>query len=393
MAETLFVELKRYVGFGPDDEARLRALHPLVSPHFVGISETFYQRILEHDGARQSLVGGESVVGHLKVTLQAWLDLLLRGPWDEAYYERRCRIGRMHVRIALPQHYMFGAMNVIRQAVGALLDAQPSDDGAAQRRSLGKILDLELAIMLHTYQEDFIAQRARQEQQAAAKKLTAIATMTAGLSHEIRNPLNAAGLQLSVLERRLDKVEPPELRASLAAPQQLVRDEIRRLNHLLEDFLQLSKPRDLRAEAVDLSELVGRVLDLLDRDAERRDVAVVRHLEPRVQVLGDDPRLRQVVMNLALNALEACPKGGTVTARVVAEGERVVLTLSDTGSGVPPELRERIFEPFFTTKAQGSGLGLPIVHAIVTQHSGTLTAGDAPGGGACFTVNLPRHGV
>ncbi|MBL9037487.1 MAG: response regulator [Archangium sp.] len=221
-----------------------------------------------------------------------------------------------------------------------------------------------------------------------AEKLAAVGTMTAGLSHEIRNPLNAAGLQLAVLERRIERLEAVELKAALLGPLHLVRDEIRRLDHLLEDFLQLARPRELLATSVDLSALVGRVFDLLERDAERRGVRLVRHLGEGVCALGDDNRLRQAVMNLALNALEASP-GGAVTATLVREGPDVVLHLDDAGPGVPHDLRERIFEPFFTTKAQGSGLGLPIVHAIVTQHGGRLSVGDAPAGGARFTLRLP----
>jgi signal transduction histidine kinase len=222
-----------------------------------------------------------------------------------------------------------------------------------------------------------------------AEKLAAIGTMTAGLSHEIRNPLNAAGLQLSVLERRIEKL-PEELRGPLLQPLTLVRDEIHRLDHMLEDFLQLSKPREYAAKPIDLSALVGRVLDLLENDAERRGVKLVRKLVDGPLVAGDDGRLRQVVMNLALNALEASPRG-TLTLTTTSHDGQVVLTVDDTGPGVPQALRERIFEPFFTTKAQGSGLGLPIVHAIIAQHGGTLTVGEAPGGGARFIVRLPRH--
>src|SRR5689334_20940418 len=115
MTETLFEELKRYVRFDAADEAALRELHTLVAPDFTAIAETFYARILDHENARTALVGGESQVGRLKVTLVAWMDKLLRGPWDEDYYELRAKIGRVHVRIKLPQHYMLGAMNVIRQ--------------------------------------------------------------------------------------------------------------------------------------------------------------------------------------------------------------------------------------------------------------------------------------
>ncbi len=222
-----------------------------------------------------------------------------------------------------------------------------------------------------------------------AEKLAAVGTMTAGLSHEIRNPLNAAGLQLSVLERRIEKLQEHQ-RGPLLEPLRLVRDEIKRLDHLLEDFLQLARPRELKGEPVDVGGIVGRVLDLLGTDAERRGVTLERRLVEGLKVNADDGRLRQVVMNLTLNALEASPRGGRVALTVAQAGSNVVLHVDDTGKGVPRELRERIFEPFFTTKTQGTGLGLPIVHAIITQHGGTLGVTDAPGGGARFTVALPK---
>src|SRR5213075_2349144 len=121
--ETLFDELKRYVGFGPSDEEALRALHPVAKPHFVRVSEVFYERILQHEAARKVLTEGESMVGRLRHTLVEWMDKLFTGPWDDEYYEVRARIGRKHVDIALPQHYMFGAMNVLRQELNALVDA------------------------------------------------------------------------------------------------------------------------------------------------------------------------------------------------------------------------------------------------------------------------------
>jgi two-component system, NtrC family, sensor histidine kinase HydH len=120
MPETIFDELKRYVRFCEADERALRALHAGAAPRFPAIADAFYERILGHEGARAALVGGESRVGQLKVTMVGWLDSLLRGPWDEAYWAHRTNIGRVHVRIGLPQHYMFGAMNVIRVELAAI---------------------------------------------------------------------------------------------------------------------------------------------------------------------------------------------------------------------------------------------------------------------------------
>ncbi len=250
------------------------------------------------------------------------------------------------------------------------------------------LLTLEQAmrqVRLHAEKRE-LARRAQ-----VTEKLAAVGTMTAGLSHEIRNPLNAAALQLSVLERRVLKLSD-ELQPKLLEPLRLVRDEIRRLDHILEDFLQFARPREFRPEPVELKPLLRRVVDLLGGQADSRRV----HLEVVSDggasvppVLGEEERLRQVLINLTINALEATPAEGTVRVSSGLNGDRVWITVDDSGPGVPPESRDRLFEPFFTTKAQGSGLGLSIVHAIVTQHDGTLEVGTSPEGGARFLLYLP----
>jgi len=233
-----------------------------------------------------------------------------------------------------------------------------------------------------------------------SERLAAVGTMTAGLSHEIRNPLNAAALQLTVLERRLQRL-PAGTQEPLLEPLTLVKDEIRRLDHILEDFLQFARPREFVPRPVEPAPVVARVLDLLGGEAERRGIRVERDLEPQSPlppVAGDEERLRQVLVNLTLNALEATPDGGTIRVGCAAEPPdpdrpddlgRVAIAIEDTGPGVEPSLRDRIFEPFFTTKARGSGLGLSIVHAIVAQHGGTIVAEEGERGGARFVLRLP----
>jgi signal transduction histidine kinase len=222
-----------------------------------------------------------------------------------------------------------------------------------------------------------------------SEKLAAVGTLTAGLSHEIRNPLNAAGLQLAVLERRVRKL-PEAQQAPLLDPLTLVRDEIRRLDHILEDFLQFARPREFVPEPIDLCFIVTRVYQLLEGDAERRSVTLQLDLPPSLLIAGDEGRLRQVLMNLALNAMEAAGRGGTVSFTIRPEGQEVILSVDDSGPGIPIEMRDRIFEPFFTTKAGGSGLGLPIVNAIITQHDGRIWVESSPLGGARFVLTFPR---
>jgi signal transduction histidine kinase len=221
------------------------------------------------------------------------------------------------------------------------------------------------------------------------EKLAAVGTMTAGLSLEFRNPLIAAALQLSVLERRVRKL-PDTQQGPLLEPLGLARDEIRRLDHILEDFLQFARPREFHPEPVEVEPLLRRVVDLLGSQAETRQVRLgLEGPVPTSRVPGEEERLRQVLINLALNALEATSPGGQVRLAAGEDSRGVWLRVEDTGPGIPVEIRNRILEPFFTTKAQGSGLGLSIVHAIVAQHGGTLEVGDAPGGGASFLLRLP----
>ncbi len=223
-----------------------------------------------------------------------------------------------------------------------------------------------------------------------AERLAAVGTLTAGLSHEIRNPLNAASLQLSVLERRIRKLEH-SVQGNLIEPLTLVRDEIRRLDHILQDFLEFARPAPVSLRPIAFDALLKRVTDLLSTVAENRGVSLSLSGADGAWVLGDAAQLQQVFMNLCLNAFDASPSGSRVAVvveRLLANDE-VVTHVDDSGSGVPPDVLPRIFEPFFTTKASGSGLGLPISHAIVTQHGGRVVIGRSPAGGARFSVHLP----
>lgn len=380
MANPVFSELLSYVGFGESDAALLRQLHPEARSHFPRIANVFYMRIVAHPDARRALEGGEAVVGRLKKLLVEWMDSTLLGPWDDAYFERRARIGRAHVRIGLAQHYMFGGMNVLRRELGEVADALAGDDAGrrlATRASLDRILDVELGIMLFIYRES-------QE----ALRLQAVQTLTAGLSHEIRNPLNAAGLQLAVLERRLHRLATSE-QAGALQPLRLVQDEIHRLDHLLEDFLQFARPVELVGERVELGPLVQSVTTLVAKDAEERGVRMSVHLEADLVTRGVASRLREVILNLVLNALEATPSGGEVRLSACRTNAQVEFRVEDSGHGVPPELRERIFQPFFTTKSHGSGLGLAIVQTIIGKHGGALRLDETDLGGASFRVQLP----
>jgi len=222
-----------------------------------------------------------------------------------------------------------------------------------------------------------------------AEKLAAVGTLTAGLSHEIRNPLNGAALQLAVLERRIHKL-PKTKQAALNEPLLLVKDEIRRLERILDGFMQFARPSDIEKQPLQLDEVLKRVIALLQPEAQKRNITLELSCLA-LSVLGDADQLQQVFMNLTLNALDATPPGGTVRLQGAgSEKNFAVVSIDDSGVSIPRNEEDRIFEPFFTTKTQGSGLGLPISHAIVTQHGGHIQVRASSLGGACFSVSLPK---
>lgn len=223
----------------------------------------------------------------------------------------------------------------------------------------------------------------------AAERLASVGTLTAGLSHEIRNPLNAAALQLAVLERRVRKLDEG-IQQPLLDPLLLVRDEIRRLEHILHDFLQFARPAPVTLRPFSLQELLARITALLAEQAEKRGVTLDLLLPELRPVKGDADQLKQVFMNLTINALDACPPGGRVLVGASVENGAVRVSVEDSGAGISPEQAERIFEPFFSTKPQGSGLGLPISHAIIAQHGGRIEVHGSGLGGARFDVVLPN---
>ena len=375
--ETLFDELKRYVKFGPDEEAALRALHPLAKPDFMRAAEVFYARILEHDGARQALVGGESRVGQLKITLVAWMDTLLSGPWDEAYYERRARIGRLHVRISLPQHYMFGAMNVFRGELNGLVDRLYLEDPKALRAArvaVGKILDLELAIMLHTYREDLLAQQSRTE------RLATFGQLVGSIGHELRNPLGVMESSLFILKGHMGDDERAKKHAGRIGEQLSI------ANSIITDLLDLIRDKPLQREKLRLAEVIENALRLVTRPegvkVEIHGVAELPDLE------GDPDQLRQVFANLLDNALHAASPSGKVRVEGTIEGRMVSAAVEDTGPGVDEVTRRRLFEPLVTTKQKGIGLGLPLVKRLVERHGGTVSY-EPRDKGARFVVRLP----
>jgi signal transduction histidine kinase len=214
-----------------------------------------------------------------------------------------------------------------------------------------------------------------------SSRLAAISRLTGGVAHEIKNPLNAMAVHLEVLKSKLDGAEP-EI--------EVIAREIKRLDHVVKTFLNFNKPVELHPEPVDLSELLRDVAALVSADAEAHGVQMETELARPAPVGGDPEMLKQALLNIVMNGLEAMPSGGRLALRTGTEGGQCSVLISDGGSGIPPEEREKIFNLYFTTKPNGTGIGLATTFRVVQLHSGTIDFVSEPGKGTTFRLRFPK---
>ena len=224
-----------------------------------------------------------------------------------------------------------------------------------------------------------------------ASRLAGIVQLTGSFAHEVRNPLGAIGVNLEILHRRLARGadSDPDAEKTL----RVLREEIKRLNEILEEWLALTAPEERAAGDADVAGVAESVARLLKVEARHQhvDLFVERDPDPGRASIST-ARLRQVLLNLALNGLQATSPGGRIVLRAKGLGDRVVLEVEDSGSGIPEEVRDRIFDFHFTTREEGSGLGLAICRRMVEEAGGTITFLSRVGTGTVFTVTLPASG-
>ncbi|MDT8366921.1 MAG: ATP-binding protein [bacterium] len=219
-----------------------------------------------------------------------------------------------------------------------------------------------------------------------SERLAALGRLVAGMAHEIRNPLNSIRGFSQHLKGRF---EPG---TSEGKALDVIVKEVDRLNRVITDLLDFSRPREPALKDLDLNDVVRSVLDLVGREAANQGVTVVKELEDAgAAAMGDLDGLKQLLLNLFLNALQAMPDGGVLTIRTKRVGGRTILSLSDTGPGIPEEDQERIFEPFFTTRDTGTGLGLSIAHRIVLDHGADIRVESKAESGTSFVIRFPEY--
>jgi signal transduction histidine kinase len=244
-----------------------------------------------------------------------------------------------------------------------------------------------------------------------SRKLASLNRLLAGVAHEVKNPLNAMTIHLELLRQKLGRRAPVAVGASagalalsgpggspapapvdaLMSHVSIIGEEIRRLDHVVQGFLRFSRPEELQVEPVSLHAMLQDITDVVRPQAEQQGIAVQMEALEGVAIQVDRAMVRQALLNLALNAIDAMPSGGTLTLRArPVENEQVQIDVVDTGVGIEPTHLAKIFDLYFTTREQGSGLGLSMVYRTVQLHDGTIEVESSPGHGAAFRVRLPR---
>jgi signal transduction histidine kinase len=224
---------------------------------------------------------------------------------------------------------------------------------------------------------------------ALARRLTAINSLTGRVAHEIKNPLNSIALRLEML-RSQAAGEESGTESEIA----ILSEEVTRLDRVVRTFLDFNRPVEMALQNVDVAEVVAEIAHLLEPEAERAGIRI-RYARPSAAVVvsGDSGLLRQAVMNVAVNAIEAMAGGGSLTFDIASSPATCTLAIADTGPGIPLESREKIFQLYYTTKPHGSGIGLAMTFRAVQLHGGTIEIASEAGHGTMFRLTLPLTGM
>jgi signal transduction histidine kinase len=415
MAKKTIVERMSYLGLYPEDLELLAELRPVLDEHVDDIVEAFYRQLLLFPETRRVFL--EPNMKELFAAGQRHYMLSLADPQlGDDYLRDRERSSIAQERVGLgPEwnirlavlYFTLLAPVVAREfsrnfqkvtriftalASRMALDAEVEIESYIERHETGlSYLADELArqsrILQRTLREQGVALQQTTARARAAEELASIATLVAGLAHEIGTPMSVIQGHAKMLE---GNVSGEDAKWRL----QTIQEQIARISRIIHTLLEIAHPRRSHSEQVDLAALLAQTIAFVAERLENRGVRVKQVLSPSPPVTGDPERLQQLFLNLFLNAADAMPGGGELRIELREKDGSVCVRVADTGVGIAASELERIFEPFFTTKeaGQGSGLGLMVCKGIVADHGGRIDVRSEPGAGTEFTILLRPAG-
>ncbi len=271
----------------------------------------------------------------------------------------------------------------------------------AWRKSLSSMFALGLAILavgilgmatiFYNQQSQLQKIKSLEAEVSRQERLSVLGNMAATVAHEIRNPLNSISMGLQRLKAEFAPTQDEDQYARFI---ELMQGEVQRLNSIVEQFLSLARPLEIKPEELRIQDVLKELATLSEGDARQSKVRIQVMASPDLPPLRLDRNyLKQLLLNLILNGVQAMPQGGTLTLEAKTSRSNFFITVTDTGVGIPLENLSRIFEPYFTTKTNGSGLGLAIARRIVEAHGGTITVSSEPDRGCRFQISLPMDRV
>ncbi len=255
------------------------------------------------------------------------------------------------------------------------LDFIHDDHESDRRQTLGALLTLH----------DLESVREIESELELSRRLSAIGRLTAGVGHEVKNPINAIVVHLELLRNKLDGSDERALRHL-----DIIQSEIQRLDRVVQTLVDFSRPVELQLEEQDLRNVVSSVLMLASAELETRSVRVTSLL-PQYPVMAniDSDLMKQALLNVVLNGGQAMADGGVLEVRLSADSRMTSIAIRDEGEGIPDDVRPRIFDLYFTTKREGSGIGLAMTYRILQLHNGEVDVQSHPGKGTTFVLRLP----
>ncbi|MFH1037040.1 MAG: ATP-binding protein [PVC group bacterium] len=311
---------------------------------------------------------------------------LLDIPVDSAGYAYDERLRDPGLRTIIDQGFEVPSQALIRECI--IIHPQPRWirlSRTSLRDTDGRFRGILLVLA------DITRQRKVEEEISLVERLDFLSHLTAGVAHEIGNPISSLAIQVQLIERQVRELGPP-LRDRLLKTISIIKEELRRLDLIVDQFLKTLRPGTLQFRETDLVGVVEEVLALIGGELEEKGISL-KKLYPRSGIRGrmDKNLIQQAILNLIINAAQAMPKGGEIALRLEKKDAYLKFSITDQGTGIPRGKINRLFEPLFTTKETGSGLGLLVVYKAIRQHGGYVEAASQPGEGTTFTIWLPQR--